>query len=462
MVRYKVENTPVGQGGFAKVRRGTDEILERKIAVKKLDPVLAAAAPEEKERFRREAKILATLSHPNIPAIYDVVFDGDKLEIIFQFIEGDTLRSILESDETVQLGHCWSWFDQLASALEHAHVKHILHRDIKPENIIISKDRKHCYLVDFGIALSKNDLLRLTPTEDWIGTPGYMSPEQEQGAPLDASDDLYVLAGCLYEALCGHRIEQGNYQPLSTINELVPPALDALIRKCIATKPYRVKSASDFKMQLRQVLRGHRTFSEVLASGPLHEVVAALDQMSAAQFMELKVAQRLLVLQKCADVVVAEERRFSAARNEFLSVMARIGVLLEPTAYSKIIAPAIRLGFGAITNEERSPRGIPMLRDALLEAAHDVTQPNHHAIVDAIVIWLDGITIEQQKAGLYHALRLVVQALMANPECNDDDAPKLATLLEKINNLQRSRASDNELQPEFSAMTGDDEETSES
>jgi serine/threonine-protein kinase len=442
VTRYKIENTPVGQGGFAKVRRGVDEILERKIAVKVLDPVLAAASKEEQERFRREAKILATLSHPNIPAIYDVVFDGTKLEIIFQFIEGDTLRSIIDSDEGVQLSYCRSWFDQLASALEHAHAKGILHRDIKPENIIVSKDRKHCYLVDFGIALSKNDLLRLTPTEDWIGTPGYMSPEQEQGAPLDPSDDLYVLGGCLYEALCGHRIEQGNYQPLATINELLPPALDVLVKKCIASKPTRIKSAAEFRAQLRQALQGHRTFSEILASGQLHELVDAVDQMSASQFMELKAGQRLLILQKCADVVVAEERRFAAARNEFLSVMTCVGVLLEPSEYKKIITPAIRLGFGAVTLEDRGPRGVPMIRDSLMDACHDVAQPNHHAIVDALLAWLSDIALEHQKAGLYHGLRLVIHALMANPECSDGDAPQLAALLERINNLQRSRAAE--------------------
>jgi serine/threonine-protein kinase len=100
-----------------------DHTLDRKIAVKALDPAWAAADEDDKERFRREAKTLATLSHPNIPAIYDVVFEDDKLEIVFQFVEGVNLRAILESDEAITLSNCRIWFDQLASALQHAHEK---------------------------------------------------------------------------------------------------------------------------------------------------------------------------------------------------------------------------------------------------------------------------------------------------------------------------------------------------
>ena len=132
------------------------------------------------------------------------------------------------------LQECRVWFDQLASALEHAHERGIIHRDVKPENMIVSPDKKHCYLVDFGIALSQKELQRHTGSDTLIGTVGYMSPEHEEGKELDPSDDLFVLGGCLYEALCGHRIQQGEYQPLNASNELIPPAIDNLVQKCIA------------------------------------------------------------------------------------------------------------------------------------------------------------------------------------------------------------------------------------
>jgi serine/threonine protein kinase len=119
--RYVIAPIAVGTGGYSKVRRGEDKRLQRKIAVKTLDPVWAEADDEDKERFTREARTLAKLNHPNIPAIYDVVLGPEKFEIIFQFVEGNNLRSVLETESTVSLNECRIWFDQIASALQHAH-----------------------------------------------------------------------------------------------------------------------------------------------------------------------------------------------------------------------------------------------------------------------------------------------------------------------------------------------------
>jgi hypothetical protein len=438
--RYIVDESPVGQGGFGKVRLGKDTILERKIAVKKLDPVIAEATGEDKERFRREARTLAKLSHPNIPAIYDVVFTDNHFEFIFQFVEGQTLRRLLEEEEALQLTECRAWFDQIASALQHAHDNGIIHRDIKPENLIVSLDRKHCYLVDFGIALSRSEVERLTGSDNWIGTPGYMSPEHIEGEDLDPSDDLYVLGICLYECLSGHKLEPGDYKPLTAINELIPPTIDDLVRKCIAPKPRRMKSATDFRNQLRSALHGHKTLSEVLFAGQLHEVVGTIAAMTPARFTELKVAQRLLVLQKCCDIVQEKDGRLAAARNEFLAVMTRLGVQLHPDEYERVAIPAVRHGLGIVDDNCIQARGIPMIRDALIEAASQVETDNHRVIVKALISWLSGIVLDQQKSGLYHSLRQLIYALMANPECHDEDAPPLAKALERINQLQRSKA----------------------
>ncbi|MBI2824444.1 MAG: serine/threonine protein kinase [Planctomycetia bacterium] len=173
--RYVLDTIAIGTGGYGKVRQGEDKILQRKIAVKTLDPVWAAADDEDKERFKREARTLAKLNHPNIPAIYVVVYTDERFEIVFQFVEGSTLRSIL-TEGSVGVQECKTWFDQLASALQHAHERGIIHRDVKPENMIVSPDQKHCYLVDFGIALSQEEIQRLTGSDNWIGTPGYMAP----------------------------------------------------------------------------------------------------------------------------------------------------------------------------------------------------------------------------------------------------------------------------------------------
>src|SRR5437762_14229305 len=101
--RYTIDSPPVGQGGFGKVRKGHDRVLDRIVAVKQLDQILADADETEKLRFHREARILAKLSHPNIPSIYDVKLGDDKLEIYFQFVDGTNVRRILEADGALSL-----------------------------------------------------------------------------------------------------------------------------------------------------------------------------------------------------------------------------------------------------------------------------------------------------------------------------------------------------------------------
>lgn len=189
--RFTFHDTPHGVGGFAKIIKGRDNVLERDIAIKSLDPLATAFSDTEQERFRREARILARLSHPNIPAIYDVEFGLGKFSIIFQFIDGTNLRQLIESEGPSQLVEVRLWFHQIASALEYAHSLGIIHRDIKSDNIIITRDRESAYLVDFGIAVSAEDAKKLTRSGFVIGTPGYMSPEQQAGDDLDTRTDIY-------------------------------------------------------------------------------------------------------------------------------------------------------------------------------------------------------------------------------------------------------------------------------
>jgi hypothetical protein len=261
-----------------------------------------------------------------------------------------------------------------------------------------------------------------------------------QGDNLDPSDDVYVLGICLYEALSGHSVEPGDYKPLSTINELIPPAIDELVRKCIAPKPRRLKSAADFRNQLRAALNGHRTLSEVLSAGQLHEVVEAISSMTPAQFAEIRAGQRLLVLQKCMDMVESNDRRLMPARNQFLCELTRLGVYLDPTVYLKIVGPAVHFGFGEPSADGELGYGVPIVREALTLSAGVVETDNHRSIVKALSTWLDTVVLEEQRSGFYHNLRPLVCALMANPACHDDDAQGLADVLNRVNTLQRSRS----------------------
>ena len=145
--RFQFEMKPHGAGGFGTVIRGRDTVLERDIAVKVLNPLATAFSPPEQERFRREARTLEALSHPNIPAIYDVAFGKDQFLIICEFIEGRTLKQVVEDGGPCQLAQVKHWFTQIASALEHAHARGVVHRDVKPANIIIKPDGQSAYLV---------------------------------------------------------------------------------------------------------------------------------------------------------------------------------------------------------------------------------------------------------------------------------------------------------------------------
>jgi len=290
---------------MGKIIKGHDNDLQREIAVKVLIDNAGALPPVDIERFRREARILAKLSHPNIPAIYDVVLDESAANflIIFQFVSGKNLRQLLADEGRCQLSEVRIWFHQLASAIDYAHSLGVIHRDIKPENVIITPDRETAYLVDFGIALSTNDPKKLTEYGYAIGTPGYMSPEQASGKEIDARTDLFSLGVTLYEVLAGKAILVGDYQELSTVDESVPPQIDELIQECLLPVDRRVPSAKAFSSRLAGSLRVTRPLSEVLSHGRLHEVANAIERLDADDFARLPKGQRALVLLKCEDIV---------------------------------------------------------------------------------------------------------------------------------------------------------------
>ena len=205
--RYQIEMKDAGQGGYGRIDKARDSTLERWIAIKTLDPLFKdAPSSEDKDRFKREAKFLASLTHTNIPAVYDVIFpdDGSEFKILFQWIEGITLRDYLKDKGVLSLDQVRHWFSNICSALTHAHALGIIHRDIKPSNLIVTNELESCYLVDFGIALKTSDLSRLTGGTP-LGTPGYMSPEQERGEELNSVSDIFSLGVVLYECLAGSK-----------------------------------------------------------------------------------------------------------------------------------------------------------------------------------------------------------------------------------------------------------------
>lgn len=189
----------LGQGGMATVYLALHEMLEREVAIKVMAPSLGAD-PSFGERFLREAKIVAKLSHPNVIAVYDVGVSGTHHYIAMEYHKGGELKDKIGNG--MEPKHAIEVISQIASALNFAHENGYIHRDVKPENILFSSDGK-ALLTDFGIARAEESSTKMTQAGSVIGTPTYMSPEQAQGKPLDGRADLYSLGVVFYEMLTG-------------------------------------------------------------------------------------------------------------------------------------------------------------------------------------------------------------------------------------------------------------------
>ena len=199
--RYALERR-IARGGMAEVWLATDTFLHREVAVKLLKPHLASDE-DAAERFRREAKACAGITHPNIVAVYDCLDYQGQQAVVMQYVKGKSLRDILDRQKrlgpklTVHIGV------SIAAALAEAHARGIIHRDVKPGNILVTPQGR-VLLADFGIAKEANPTGRdLTSDNIMMGTAKYLSPEQVRGKPLDGRADLYSLGLVLYECLAG-------------------------------------------------------------------------------------------------------------------------------------------------------------------------------------------------------------------------------------------------------------------
>ena len=435
--RFTFDEKVHGAGGFAKVIKGRDNVLDRDVAVKVLNPLATEFSETEQERFRREARILASLSHPNIPSIYDVYFStGETFLIVFQFIEGLTLREVIEQGPC-SISEARSWFHQVASALEHAHHLNIVHRDIKPENIIIRPDRESAYLVDFGIALSTEEAKRLTQSGWAIGTPGYMSPEQQAGEQVDARSDVYSLGVTLYEALAGKRIPVGDYEPLSAGNEAIPPQIDDLIRDSLSQMVEgRLNSAKAFSQKLSGDLQPSRPLSEVLVHGKLHELSAAIEAFSSAEFTRLPKGQQSLIFAKVADIVDSGESNLEYAAERFLGLLLNLCILVGEDNYREIVLPAVSWAF---EKEFNGRIGRDSIRRSLERASHEASGGSYEVLREEFVNFLERTKLDDQEEWYLHTVRNVIQNLLANPACTSDDST-LVKSLRTVNQIQRSRS----------------------
>jgi eukaryotic-like serine/threonine-protein kinase len=214
----------LGSGGMARVFLAEDEVLGREVAIKQLP----SSSPQEAlARFRREARLGASLNHPGIVSIFDSVSDEDSVLIVMEYVEGESLAERLRRGPlTTQAAT--SVLEQVADALDHAHRHGVVHRDVKPSNILIATDRS-AKLADLGIATA-TDATAITGSGDVIGTLAYIAPERLRGEAGGAPADVYSLAAVAFEMLCGRRAhpEQTPAELLRRIDAgAVPDLLEA-------------------------------------------------------------------------------------------------------------------------------------------------------------------------------------------------------------------------------------------
>jgi len=260
--RYEVI-APLGQGAMGTVYKAVDPLIERTVAIKTINLNLSKEELAEfEERFYREAKSAGRLNHPNIVTIYDVGETGDIAYIAMEYLEGESLREMLDSGVVLPVELIGKIAARIASALNYAHENHVVHRDIKPANIMITPNR-NVKIMDFGIAQIPTG--SRTQLGTVLGSPKYMAPEQVVGQATDGKTDIFALGVVLYEMLTGttpfngdnlsaimYKILNEEPAPPSTINPRVPPIFDRIVSRALAKRPEdRYQTAREFARDLR-------------------------------------------------------------------------------------------------------------------------------------------------------------------------------------------------------------------
>jgi serine/threonine-protein kinase len=283
----------LGHGGMATVELAHDLELDRPVAIKRLAEHLASIG-EFEQRFLREARLAARLSHPNIVAVYDVGEEDGLPFIVMEYVEGETLADVLRRRGRLEPNEAVSVALEACAGLETAHEAGLVHHDVKPQNLLVTPGGT-VKIADFGIARSL-DGTQLTQAGTVLGTAAYLAPEQAAGEPATAVADVYSLGAVLYELLTGRppyvadslaelaaRQREGAIAPVRELAPEVPAATEDAVMHALARDPeYRPRSADALAEELRlgptavnAVERSVRTPGPV-THGPRRALLAAL------------------------------------------------------------------------------------------------------------------------------------------------------------------------------------------
>jgi Tol biopolymer transport system component len=383
---YEIQS-PLGAGGMGEVYRAHDSRLGRDVAIKVLPPQLQAD-PDLKARFEREARAISSLQHAHICTLFDVGHQDGIDYLVMEYLEGETLAARLLKGP-LPLDQVLTIAIQTADALERAHRHGIIHRDLKPGNIMLTKSGAK--LMDFGLAKGKAAggmsgrgsvglLTPSTPTMNLaemtspqtpltqkgliVGTFQYMAPEVLQGAEADARSDIFSFGCALYEMTAGKRPFDGKSQvgvlaailerdpePISMTQPMTPPALDKLIRTCLAKDPEeRWQSAHDLKLQLEAI-------SEMGSKAGVPAAVAGARRERKRLGMSIGVAGWVLAAAALAGILyysrqLAQERQPIRTEIELptdvdMNIAVAGGAVISPDG-KKVIIPAVMANGGEL------------------------------------------------------------------------------------------------------------------
>src|SRR5215212_2622433 len=298
--RYRLESK-LGSGGMSTVYLARDVTLERWVAVKVMHREMSDQ-PDQIERFRREARAVAQLSHPNVVSVIDAGEDGGHPYIVFEYVDGETLKQRIERVGPLPVDEAAAYAIEVGRGLATAHARRLVHRDVKPQNVLIDSEGR-AKVTDFGIARSlESD--GLTKTGRVLGTTDYVSPEQAMGSAVDARTDIYSLGVLLYEMLTGEVPFQAETLvgvAMKHVNEQMPDvqerrpeissALAAVIERSTSKDPgKRYPDMSSFLADLEaalevEVARSGGSGGEattVVGAGPKERKVLTTRRISAA------------------------------------------------------------------------------------------------------------------------------------------------------------------------------------
>jgi eukaryotic-like serine/threonine-protein kinase len=258
--RYRIADV-LGRGGMATVYLARDDELERPVAIKVLAGNLADD-PVFRDRFLREARLAAQLSHPNVVQIFDQGEDDGNPYIVMEYVDGRSLAEELEAEHRLDPARVVDLGVEACAGLEHAHAAGLVHRDIKPGNLLLGSDGT-LKIADFGIARAA-ETTRLTQMGSVLGTAAYLSPEQALGEEVTAAADIYSFGCVLYECLAGRtpyvfetlaelavKHQQEPIRPLREIRPEVLQGVEGVVMRCLARNPaYRPPSAAALAQEL--------------------------------------------------------------------------------------------------------------------------------------------------------------------------------------------------------------------